>query len=216
MSESRLLFLVRHARSDEHSDDLVETARGPQWDPPLDPRGREQAELLTRRLLLMDPQPAAVYCSTMRRARETVAPYAERSGVEVRYEDRLIEGHIGQWEARSFEEILATDEDMLHRFRNQDAIWRHAPGGETLEELRARVGPTIEGIIARHADGNLVVVAHGGVINAYVGGVLGVEHAMFFLPENTSVNSIEIRGDERRVRFLNDDRHLALPGLFEA
>jgi hypothetical protein len=37
---------------------------------------------------------------------------------------------------------------------------------------------------------------------------------MFFLPENTSVNSIEIDGELRRVRFLNDVLHLTDPHFF--
>ena len=215
MSAPRLLFLVRHGRSDEAAHDVVETPRGTQWNPPLDEIGRRQAELLTRRLMLMDPRPAVVYSSTMRRARQTIAPYAERSGQEVRYDDDLIEANIGAWESKSFEEIIASDEQMLHRFRNQDAIWRHAPGAESLEGLRRRVWGAVEGILGRHRRGNVIVVAHGGVINAYVGEVLGLEQEMFFLPENTSLNSIVVDGDRRGVRFLNDDRHLAQPQLFE-
>jgi broad specificity phosphatase PhoE len=215
MSVPRLLFLVRHGRSDEAADDVVETPRGPQWDPPLDEIGRRQAELLTRRLMLMDPRPAVVYSSTMRRARETITPYAERSGQDVRYDDDLIEANIGAWESMPFEEIIASDEQMLHRFRNQDAIWRHAPGAESLDGLRRRVWGAVEGILGRHPRGNVIIVAHGGVINAYVGEVLGLEQEMFFLPENTSLNSIVVDGDRRGVRFLNDDRHLAQPQLFE-
>jgi probable phosphoglycerate mutase len=215
MSAPRLLFLIRHGRSDDTADDVVETPRGPQWDPPLDEIGRRQAELLTRRLLLMDPRPAFVYSSTMRRARETIAPYAERSGQDVRYHDDLIEANIGAWESKPFEEIIASDEQMLHRFRNQDAIWRHAPGAEALDGLRRRVREAVEGILDRHREGNILVVAHGGVINAFVGEVLGLEQEMFFLPENTSLNSIVIDDDRRAVRFLNDDRHLVQPHLFE-
>jgi broad specificity phosphatase PhoE len=215
MSAPRLLFLIRHGRSDDTADDVVETPRGPQWDPPLDEVGRRQAELLARRLLLMDPRPAVVYSSTMRRARETIAPYAERSGQDVRYDDDLIEANIGAWESKPFEEIIASDEQMLHRFRNQDAIWRHAPGAEALEGLRRRVRGAVEGILGRHGEGNILIVAHGGVINAFVGEVLGLEQEMFFLPENTSLNSIVVDDDRRAVRFLNDDRHLAQPHLFE-
>ena len=216
MSTPRLLFLVRHGRSDERAEDVVDTPRGPQWDPPLDEVGRRQAELLTRRLLLMDPRPAVVYSSTMRRARETIAPFAERSGQDVRYDDDLIEANIGAWESKPFEEIIASDEQMLHRFRNQDAIWRHAPGAEALEGLRLRVRGAVEGILGRHREGNILIVAHGGVINAFVGEVLGLEQEMFFLPENTSLNSIVIDDDRRAVRFLNDDRHLVQPHLFES
>jgi probable phosphoglycerate mutase len=215
MSAPRLLFLIRHGHSDDAADDVVKTPRGPQWDPPLDELGRRQAELLTRRLLLMDPRPAVVYSSTMRRARETITPFAERAGHDVQYDDDLIEANIGAWESRPFEEIIASDEQMLHRFRNQDAIWRHAPGAESLEGLRERVRSAVEGILGRHRRGNVLIVAHGGVINAYVGEVLGLEQEMFFLPENTSLNSIVVDGDRRGVRFLNDDRHLAQPHLFE-
>jgi broad specificity phosphatase PhoE len=214
LSEPRLLFLVRHARSNQTSRAVTETPRGPQWDPPLDDVGRRQAELLARRLLLMDPQPAVVYCSTMRRARQTVAPYASRCAAGVRFDDDLIEANVGAWEAMSFEEIVASDEEILHRFRDQDAVWQYAPGAEGIEALRMRVRGAIEGILARHRDGNIVVVAHGGVINAYVGEVLGLDQEMFFLPENTSLNTLIVDGSRRRVRFLNDDRHLVQPELF--
>jgi 2,3-bisphosphoglycerate-dependent phosphoglycerate mutase len=210
----RTLFLIRHGRSDEDSDDMTPTPRGPQWDPPLDATGREQAHLLARRLATMDPQPAAVYCSTMRRTRETVAPYAALAGVDVAFDGELIEAHIGEWENKPFEEIITLNEHMLSNWRNQDAIWSHAPGGETLVEFRGRVGSAIERILRDHAAGNVVVVAHGGVINAYIGDLLGFEQEMFFLPENTSINSVIVEGARRRVRFLNDVRHLNMPHLF--
>jgi len=37
---------------------------------------------------------------------------------------------------------------------------------------------------------------------------------MFFLPENTSVNSVDIDGETRTVRFLNDVLHLTDPHYF--
>jgi probable phosphoglycerate mutase len=209
----RILYLVRHGESDFASHDFTTIERGEQWDPPLGERGREQAGLLARRLLAME-RPAAVYCSPLRRARETVAPYAEAAGVDVRNEDGLVEAHLGEWEGKPFEEILAADEQMLHRLRNQEPIWRHAPGVEQLAPFRTRVHGAVESILERHTEGNVVVVCHGGVINAYVAPLLGVEHEMFFIPENTSLNSVVVDGDARRVRFLNDHLHLTDPQLF--
>jgi probable phosphoglycerate mutase len=210
----RILYLVRHGESDFDARDFVAGPRGKQWDPPLGERGREQAGLLARRLLAMEP-PAAVYASPLRRTRETVQPYARAAGVEVAVDDDLMEAHIGDWEGKPFEEILATDEEMLHRLRNQQPIWRHAPGAEELTPFRERVHGAVERILARHAEGNVVVVCHGGVINAYVAPLLGVDHEMFFVPENTSLNSVVVDGDARRVRFLNDHLHLTDPQLFE-
>ena len=210
----RVLFLVRHGRSDFSSNDMTQTPRGLQFDPPLDELGREQAALLAKRLLVMEP-PAAVYCSPFRRARETVAPFAERAGVEVRYDDDLVEANIGEWESKSFEEILENDGRLLHRLRNQEPIWRHAPRAEDLSSFRDRVGAAIERIVDRHPEGNLIVICHGGVINVYLGPLLGLSQEMFFLPENTSLNSVLIDGPDRRVRFLNDVLHLTDPHLFE-
>lgn len=214
MSEPRGLFLIRHGRSDEGSDDLVETPRGLQWDPPLHAVGREQAHLLARRLVLTHPSPAAVYCSPLRRARETVAPYAERTGVEVRIEDDLMEAHIGDWENKPFEEIVASDEEILHLVRTQRAIWHRAPGGETVGSFRERVNGAIEDVLSRHPEGDVLVMCHGGVINAYIGPLLGIRTEMFFLPENTSINTVRVDGRSRSVQFLNDVLHLTDPRFF--
>ena len=78
------------------------------------------------------PEPAVVASSPLLRARDTASAYAEPAGIEVRVEDDLAEAHLGEWEGKSFEEILSTDEQMLHRVRNQEPIWRHAPFVEDL------------------------------------------------------------------------------------
>ncbi|MEO8424561.1 MAG: histidine phosphatase family protein [Actinomycetota bacterium] len=212
---SRVLYLIRHGRSDFDSAEMFSTPRGDQWDPPLSEEGRRQAQLLAARLRVMELDPVAVYCSPLRRARETVAPYADGGGVEVVFDEGLIEAHIGGWEGLPFEEIVASDTELVHRIRNQQAIWSRAPGGETERDFRARVVTALDSILASHADGDVVIVAHGGVINAYCGEVLGLPYAMFFLPENTSLNSVVIEGDRRTVRFLNDIAHLTDPQLFE-
>jgi broad specificity phosphatase PhoE len=213
--EPRLLFLIRHGRSDFESTDTVQTARGRQWDPPLDAEGREQADLLARRLALMPP-PAAVYCSTFRRARDTVAPYVARTGCDVTYLEELGEAFIGSWEGMSFEEIMRDDAEMLHLFRNQEAMWRRAPGAEQLPHLQERATTAIESMLERHPAGNVIVIAHGGIINAYIAPVLGLhDREMFFLPDNTSINTVVVEGDRRSVRFLSDIRHLNEPHFFE-
>jgi probable phosphoglycerate mutase len=213
MSE-RILYLIRHGQSDFDSEDVVSSPRGEQWDPPLSAEGRRQAELLAKRLLVMDA-PAVVYSSTMRRTRETIAPYATAAGMDILEEPELIEAHIGEWERVSFRDILLADEEMLHRVRHQEPVWRYAPGVEQLRPFRERVHGAIDRILERHPVGDVVVVCHGGVINAYLAPIMGVDHEMFFLPENTSLNSIVVDGDARRVRFLNDVLHLTDPPLFE-
>jgi probable phosphoglycerate mutase len=209
----RVLHLIRHGRSDTSSRTTIDTPRGRQWDPSLDETGREQAERLGARLALLDPVPT-VYSSPMRRTRETLAPYVRRAGVEVRYDDDLMEANIGEWEGLAFEEIVASDEDILPLVRASQSIWNRAPGGESFGSLRERVGRAVDRIVERHPEGDLVVVCHGGVINAYVGPLLGIRNEMFFIPENTSINSVELEETGPRLRFLNDTLHLTDPHLF--
>jgi broad specificity phosphatase PhoE len=212
---SHALYLIRHGRSDLDSSEMFATARGDQYDPPLSEEGRRQAEMLAARLRVMELDRAAIVCSPLRRARETVAPYVGAAGVDVTFDDDLVEAHIGGWEGLPFEEIVASDAEIVHRIRNQQPIWLRAPGGEGERDFRARVVGALESIITKHADRDVLVVAHGGVINAYCGAVLGLSSAMFFLPENTSINSVILDGDRRTVRFLNDIAHLTDPQLFQ-
>ena len=211
----RVLYLIRHGQSDpDWMGQGFTSPRGEQWDPPLSELGREQARLLATRLLVMDVAPFVVYASPLRRATETARAFADRSGAGILFHDELVEAHIGGWEGMPFEEIVASDPEIMHHVRHQRAIWHRAPGAEEGERFRSRVVETIEELLAKHPDENLLVFAHGGVINAYVGALLGIAHAMFFLPENTSLQSIDVDGDLRSVRFLNDVLHLTDPHVF--
>jgi probable phosphoglycerate mutase len=187
--------------------------RGKQWDPGLSELGRQQAEALAARLVLM-PAPAVVVTSPFRRCRETIGPYLERAGIEPLLDEEVGEVFIGEWEGLSFEEIVSGDEELARRFRDSEPMFSLAPGGESGDDLRRRVVPAIERILERVADGNVLVVTHGGVINAYLGHVLGIDQDMFFLPENASINTVVVDGSARRMRFLNDTRHVTEPGLF--
>jgi probable phosphoglycerate mutase len=209
------LLLIRHGRVQWSSRQFLDTVRGHQWDPPLDEVGTEQAERLAARLLLMDP-PAAIYTSPFTRCLDTAAPYLAAAGRSAAAVDDLGEVFIGEWEGLSFEEIVSQDEELAKRFREQEAMFSIAPGGESGAHLRARVIPAVEGVIARHDEGTVLLVVHGGVINAYLGHVMGIPHDMFFLPENTSINTVEVDGDRREMRFINDVRHLTDPNLFRA
>ena len=213
MSDRRL-YLIRHARPDYSSTVHTRTPLGVQYDPPLGEVGIEQAERLADRLQLLE-RPAAVYSSTLARARETACVYADRVAMPVIERDDLCEWFAGEWEAKDFEQIFAEHPEAIDLFRNQNPAWHLAPGSETNQDFQARCVTAIEEIIATHPAGDVIVVAHGGVINAYFAHILKIaDQDMFFLPENTSLNTVVIRGDERLAWFLSDASHLTDPGWF--
>jgi 2,3-bisphosphoglycerate-dependent phosphoglycerate mutase len=212
----RLLYLIRHGQSDfDRTGDRWTSTRGAQWDPPLSEQGREQAALLAGRLRVMDLDPFVVYSSPLRRAIETAEAFAREAGTDVSLDDELVEAHIGGWEGKPFEEIIASDPEVMQHIRHQRAIWHRAPDAERGDRFRSRVHDVVEGLLERHPAENLLLFVHGGVINAYIGELLGLGQEMFFLPENTSLNSVDVDGHTRIVRFLNDVLHLTDPHFFE-
>ncbi|HEY2802890.1 MAG TPA: histidine phosphatase family protein [Actinomycetota bacterium] len=209
----RVLTLIRHGRVDfDARDAFRESPRGRQWDPPLGEEGRKQAGLLAARLEASPPF-SAIWCSPFRRCVETIEPYATATGMEIRSDERFGEVFVGEWEGLPFEEIVASDEQLARMFREQEAMFGLAPGGESGAELRARVLPAVEELLET-TEGDVAVVAHGGVINAYVASLLGLEQDMFFLPDNTSLNTVVVEEGAPRVRFLNDVRHITEPFVF--
>jgi probable phosphoglycerate mutase len=213
VTEARRLHLVRHGRVDFSSRAFRASPRGRQWDPPLGDAGREQAEQLAARLRHQE-RPPVVYSSPFTRCLQTIGPYGDATGNAPVVDEEIGEVFVGAWEGLSWEEIVSGDEELAARFREQEAMFSLAPGGETGPQLRRRVVARIEAILERHPDGDVLAVTHGGVINAYLGHVLGLDQDMFFLPENASVNTVTVDGRTRRVRFLNDVRHLTEPQLF--
>ncbi len=207
------ILLIRHGTVDFESQAFRETTLGRQWDAPLSDAGEEQAQRLTARLLMMEA-PGGVYVSPFRRCRQTLQRYLRETRLQADVEDDLGEVFVGQWEGMRFEDIVSGDEELARRFRDQEAMFSMAPGGETGEQLRARVVPAVERAIERAGDGALVIVTHGGVINAYLGHVMGIDQDMFFLPDNASISTVLAEGRSRRVKFLNDVRHLTDPAVF--
>ncbi len=212
---TRRLYLIRHGQADYTSEARLETPRGLAFDPPLSATGREQAAALARRLLRL-PAPEAVYSSTLARARETAVAYAEPAGLELIAEEDLGEWFGGGWEFKDFSQIFDEHPDAVHLFRNQQPAWHLAPGAEPGPAFAARVNARVDVILDRHAGGDVWAFVHGGVINAVLAPILGIEgQEMFFLPPNTSINTVLLDGDRRRVWFLSDDAHVTNPDWFE-
>lgn len=81
----------------------------------------------------------------------------------------LRELNFGQWEGLTADEISARD-PVLARAYWDDPLTHHPPGGETLATLTARVDTALSAFIG---DGDLIVVAHFGVILSQLHHALG-------------------------------------------
>ncbi len=91
----------------------------------------------------------------------------------------------------------------------QEKTWDVYPHSEQSHEFRKRVINAIEAIIVTHPNERVVIACHGGVINAYVGHIIGSKYDMFFQPAHASI-SIVAGGDggRRALHSLNNVDHL--------
>ena len=108
----------------------------------------------------------AVYSSDLGRAHQTAQSIAEVKGVPVIADEGLRERSFGIFEGKTFDEIQETWPDHAHNWRKRIPEWQPPDGGESLLELRARVTRTMRELAARHPGEQIVVVAHGGVLDA--------------------------------------------------
>ncbi len=107
----------------------------------------------------------AIYASDLQRAWETAHAIAKAVGQIPQPEIGLRERGFGIFQGRTFAEIEATWPEEAKRWRQRDPHW--APeGGESLAALTERVTQTTAELAARHAGQQIVLVAHGGVMDA--------------------------------------------------
>ena len=141
----RELWLVRHG---ETPASRGHTLAG--WaDVPLTEHGEEEACAL--RALLAGERFDGVWSSDLRRAVAT----ARLAWGEPRLDARLREMSFGSLEGLLWESLDARGQEALARFEGFAA-----PGGESFEDLRARVLSFLDGLPA----GRHLVFTHGGVV----------------------------------------------------
>ena len=183
-----LVYLVRHGQTPLNESGVLRGLLAP----PLDDVGHQQARQLGA--VLGSHGLSAVAASPLRRARETAQPVADRAGLEVATDRRLVDRDYGRWAGTSRESVAA-------RWGSVD----DAPGVEPLFVVRDRA---VEGMtdIARRAYGGLVVVVSHDAVNRQVlvafDADLGDPDA---LPqENGCFNTLEWRADRWTVLRVNE------------
>jgi broad specificity phosphatase PhoE len=162
------ILLARHGETDWNRDNRFQG----QADPPLNESGRDQARALAERLAGDDVD--AVYSSPLLRALETAEIVGGRLGLPVTTVEALREIDVGSWSGLTRTEVEARFPEGYARWLALEHGWE---GGETYEELGARVVRALVGLAERHPDGRLLAVTHGGPIRAIAAHAEGISYA---------------------------------------
>jgi alpha-ribazole phosphatase/probable phosphoglycerate mutase len=160
------IFLLRHGQTPYNADNNRYCGR---TDLPLTQKGISQAEEVRKQMEGIEL--TAVYSSPLQRAYTTACL---ASGKEATKDDRLIEADFGTWEAKTKEEFLAENPSLWNNWMSDPAIHRAGGTGETGAEIVARADDFFQSLQQKHAEGNIMVVAHNGINRLYLAHKLGM------------------------------------------
>jgi phosphoserine phosphatase len=169
--EGTRLILIRHGQTAWNVGAGEERFRG-RTDLPLDEVGWSQARALASRL---GREPiAALYASPLLRARQTLAPLAEATGLMVSPHDGLIDIHYGRFQGMTHRQAAAA-------FPEAYTLWRTRPGqvcfpdGESLAVVQDRLRALLAEMAAHHPGQTVALAGHQIVNKVCVCTLLGLE-----------------------------------------
>jgi probable phosphoglycerate mutase len=204
------LYLIRHA------DYLYDTVDGeyPKRNLGLTPEGIVQAEKLHARLANTDKiKPDVFISSTERGAKETAEIISPAFDLPINFDE-----DVAEW--RSEDGTLSTDEFMAAwnaLSEEEKPYYRFVDGCETLLEFSNRVNVTLRRILKAHDGKSILILTHGGFIQAsfayFFGFSLAVPQRVVPEVNRTSITHwFKLRENKWVLERLNDCHHLEKGG----
>jgi probable phosphoglycerate mutase len=201
-----LMYCIRHGESTYNAIGRVQG----HLNIPLSELGRRQAAALAEVCRGLGAE--ALFCSPLKRARETAEPIAAALDLPIREDPRLIEIKVGIFQGHSRDELDRICPQEYARWRSGDPDFV-VPGGESRRALMDRGRDVLEAI-AGGDFARVIVVSHGAILAAAFKSLLEIPAQRHpFMLENASISRLEIDGPLVRLHTLNEVAHLSGIGL---
>lgn len=164
------LWLIRHAQTDWNAAGRI------QGHTPTDLNAAGRAEAAALAEFFKAFRFAACYSSDLPRAFTTASIIAAPHRLAITTTPDLRERHFGRYEGMTGAEIREARAAMPDDTPPPSdlAAWTNVPGVESDDAVWARVMGYLMRLFAIHADGDVLVVSHGGVLHQAVTRVLGI------------------------------------------
>ncbi|GAB1385599.1 histidine phosphatase family protein [Melaminivora sp.] len=153
------IIAVRHGETAWNVDSRIQG----HLDIALNHTGHWQARCLAQALAQEDI--AAIYSSDLQRALATAQAIAQHAGAPLQPEPALRERCFGHFQGRTFTQIEQEAPEHARLWRKRAPDFAPEGGGESLLTLRARIQAAVQRLAARHGGEQIVLVAHGGVLD---------------------------------------------------
>ncbi|MDH5259013.1 MAG: histidine phosphatase family protein, partial [Gammaproteobacteria bacterium] len=126
-------------------------------DPELNENGLNQAKSAANMLKAQNIR--KIYCSPAKRTMMTANEVVDVTGAELEIVPDWVERRFGKWEGMYFKEVEETfpDEYLLWK---QDMVNYTPEGGETINDVKARLAKSLSTIRSKHINENILIVTH--------------------------------------------------------
>lgn len=191
-----MLILVRHGRTSLNARSLLQG----HIDVPLDDVGRDQARRVAE-AVTASCEVARVVSSPLQRAKQT----ADAFGCPVEVDERFIELNYGEFDGLAMSDV---PHDVWRKWRSDENF--RPTGGESLNELDARVHGALVELSVEAQDRDVVVVSHVSPIKSAVVWALGGDPSMTWRCslDRASVTRIGFGANGPSLMSFNETGHL--------
>ncbi|MFE3187846.1 histidine phosphatase family protein [Nocardia sp. NPDC059240] len=165
------VILLRHGVS---TSNIARTLAGRSAGVDLTDRGREQAQGLVQRLGSLPIE--HIVCSPLLRCQRTVAPLADKLGLEPEPDERLLEVDYGDWTGKALADLV---NEPLWKVVQRHASAATFPSGESLAQVQFRAVSAVRErdrqFAAKHGSDVLwIACTHGDVIKSLLADAFGI------------------------------------------
>lgn len=197
-------YLIRHGETSWNKDNRIQG-----WtDISLSELGLKQAFVLAQ--ALKDIPIHYVYSSDLMRAHQTAQAYESMTGKKAIKDALLREIHFGQWEGKTWQEIIDENKDAYGSglYDNPDS---RTHLGESMNMFKKRAASHFRSIIERHPFDHVALFTHGGNIRMIILEILNqdIDFKNHIQIDNASITVIDKNHEGKLVIVsINDTTHL--------
>ena len=138
--------------------------QGQEVDAPLNEKGVEQVERTAS--LLSGTHADLIISSPLKRALETAEIINKVLRKQIITDDRLKEVSYGSLANKTWAEIERETGDGTLQKKEKDVVFDYRPfGGESVEDVKMRVGSFLEEVKTKYPTGTLLIATHGVVVD---------------------------------------------------
>lgn len=151
------IHFIRHGQSTWNAEIRIQGSS----DPDLSDLGRSQASALAGKLPAFDK----LYCSDLKRTRQTIDLILEGNTENVDYRSSLREIHLGPWEGMLLTDVTEQYPEQADNFRHNPELFSLGDA-ETFTALQARAHKAVNEIVAECPNETVLVVSHGALLKS--------------------------------------------------